>query len=225
MRILLWCLLLSLPIRAQHYEWLRVTPGSSYCPRVEGDGEKMLNPAQRIDPSASTEAWVKPGEMKAVPQGARKDGSSFGILDVNGKLTTLASFKGKVLVVVIFSTSCEPSMRTLLDVAQLQPKGGQYGFEILPVHLESWVNIAQMKRKWADVQGVTFYRAGLGSNGPLQLGPELAALPTVYVLDREGRVAHLYCGFVENRLSAMLRQYLPEKAVVRESAPPPPAGN
>jgi hypothetical protein len=89
------------------------------------------------------------------------------------------------------------------------------------MHLESWVNIGQMTRRWAEVKQVRFFRAGLASNGPLQLGPELSALPTVYVLDREGRVAHAYVGFAENRLSAVLRRYLAEKPAAPAPAPKP----
>ena len=154
---------------------------------------------------------MKPNEERDIPLSERKSGSTFGFTDVDGKLTTLDSLKGKVVVVAFFSTSCEPSMRQLLDVAQLQPKGAQFGFEIIPAHLESWVNIGQMTRKWADVKPVRFYRAGLGEHGPLQLGPELSALPTVFVLDRQGKVAHVYVGFMENKLSGVLRRYLAEK--------------
>ncbi|MCM2250483.1 MAG: TlpA family protein disulfide reductase, partial [Geothrix sp.] len=171
--------------------------------------------------SAATEAWVKPNEERAFPLAERKSGTTFGFTDVDGKLTTLDALKGKVVVVAFFSTACEPSMRMLVEIAQLQPKGPQYGFELLPMHLESWVNIGQMTRRWAEVKQVRFFRAGLASNGPLQLGPELSALPTVYVLDREGRVAHAYVGFAENRLSAVLRRYLAEKPAAPAPAPKP----
>lgn len=77
--------------------------------------------------------------------------------------------------------------------------------------MESWINIGQLTRKLKEVQKVRFFRAGLGEHGPMQLGAELAALPTVYILDRQGRVAHAYVGYVEQRLSQALRRYLAEK--------------
>ena len=122
MRRLIFPLMVSLSLSAQDYAWLRVVPGSSYCPREATDGERTVMPGRN---STTREAWVVPDKERAIPMQARKSGAAFGFTDVDNTLATLEGLKGKVVVVAFFSTACEPSLRMLLDVAQLQPKGAQ----------------------------------------------------------------------------------------------------
>jgi thiol-disulfide isomerase/thioredoxin len=206
MRFLFIALLALLPLSAQDYDWQRVVPGSSYCPR---DYKYVTD--SRVHASNRGGEWIKPEEEHSIPVAERKSANTYGFSDVDGKMATIESLKGKLVIVAFFATSCEPSMRMLLDVAQLQPKGQQFGFEILPVHMESWINIGQMTRKWAEVRKINYYRSGLGKHGLTQLSPDLTAMPTVFVIDRNGGIAHIYCGYAENKLSGILRHYLGEK--------------
>ncbi|HJV23109.1 MAG TPA: TlpA disulfide reductase family protein [Holophagaceae bacterium] len=215
-------------LQAQDYAWVRMLPGSSSCPRREIDADRRMGPAQARNPSATRDAWAKSEGEMVFPSGERKDASAFTCYDENKKAVSIASLRGKVVVVGIWASACEPSIHALAEMAQLQPMGDQKGFAILPCHLESWVNTGQVRRSNpAYFKDTKFYKAGLGSEGiisNLSVGPDLTALPTTIVIDREGKVAYVWTGLAGNRLVQRLSQVLREGAVpAKPAAVPAPA--
>jgi hypothetical protein len=97
------------------------------------------------------------------------------------------------------------------ELAQLQPKGAAMGFEIVPVHLESWINVGGLVRQNKQHFGATrFYKTGLGEAGLSNLGPSLSALPTVVILDGEGNIAYRWIGYAPGVIGKVLGQLLME---------------
>lgn len=67
-----------------------------------------------------------------------------------------------------------------------------------------------------------FYRPGLGKEGLLNLGPELNALPTTFILDREGRVAMRWVGYHRGALVNALKAILAERPAPAPAVPEGP---
>jgi hypothetical protein len=207
---LLLALLAASQLQAQEFYFKKVVPGSGYCPREEPDTQHTLTQTAGRQ-SRIVEAWESVDKPKIFPKGARPSAAKYGVAPDGGSVFTLDRFKGKVVVVGLFSTACDPSIRMIGELAQLQPKGAALGFEILPVHLESWINVGGLVRQNKQHFGTTrFYKTGLGEAGLSNLGPSLSALPTVVILDGEGNIACRWAGYAPGAISKMLSQLLME---------------
>lgn len=223
MRLLPIALLLSAPLIAQEYNWLRAVPGSYVCMREDPDTQDTLT--QGVGRWTTKQSQVEDIEKSIfIEVKDRVDGSKFMVYAEKGPPAELSTYKGKVVIVCLFATACDPSIRQLGEVAQLQPRGEAMGFVALPTHLESWVNIGGLVRNNRDHFGkTTLYKAGLGSHGLSNLGPHLSALPTTVVLDTEGRVACRLIGYVAGRLGKVVGNLLMEAKAKSAPAPAPEA--
>ncbi|HJW08120.1 MAG TPA: TlpA disulfide reductase family protein [Holophagaceae bacterium] len=143
----------------------------------------------------------------------RRSVVDFGVYDVEGKLTKVADLKGRLVVIGIWSTQCYPSQLELQELQGFQTQAAEkhYPVSVLPVHIETWPEVlSYLRRKSNKVEGVQVWRAGLGANGLNIFAPELSALPTTYIIDREGRLAASWAGYYPGRLLTHINRLLNE---------------
>lgn len=195
---------------AQEFNFVPVVPGSTYCWREEVDVQKRMESHLNTRTMAD-QAIAVDREVRVLPVAERRDGTGFAVVPIKGKPQPLAAYKGKVVIVGVFSGICIPSIELLGEMAQLQPKGAQYGFEVFPVCLDRLTVLGQIIRSnRSRFEKTTFYTQGLGEQGLLNLGPELRAAPTTFILDREGRVAMRWVGYHPGVLVRALKAILAE---------------
>src|SRR5271169_4065508 len=120
--------------------------------------------------------------------------------DLEGKDVSLASLKGKVVVVNFWATWCEPCQVEIPWMIGFQKKYADKGFTLLGVAMDeegkSVVDPFVQKTQF-DVDGHS-----TTMNYPIVLGDDdlaakfggLLGLPTTYVVTREGKVAKRYIG-------------------------------
>lgn len=218
-RATLLSLTAALALSGQDFNFLPVVPGSTYCWREEVDAQKRLEAGSGLNTlTMADQAIAVDREVRVFPVAERKDGTGFAVVPIKGKPQPLSAYKGKVVVVGVFSAICDPSIRLLAEMAELQPKGAQYGFEVFPVCLDRLTMLGQVIRSnRLRFEKTVFYTPGLGEQGLLNLGPELRAAPTTFILDREGRVAMRWVGYHPVVLVKAL------KVILTEPAAPAPA--
>lgn len=214
---------LALP--AQEFNFVPVVPGSTYCWREEVDAQKRLMAGHGLNTrTMADQALEVDREVRIIPAAERKDGTGFTVVaaDKSGP-RHLGDLKGKVVVVGVFAALCDPSIRLLAEMAELQPKGAQYGFEVLPVSLDRLTVLGQIQRRNRPrFDKTSFYFPGLGKEGLLNLGPELQAAPTTFILDREGRVAVRWVGYHSGLLVNVLKALLTERPAPAPAVPEGP---
>lgn len=214
---------LALP--GQEFNFVPVIPGSTYCWREEVDAQKRLEEAQGLDTrTMADQAIGVDRSIRILPVAERKDGKGFTVVaaDKSGP-RHLGDLKGKVVVVGVFAAVCDPSIRLLAEMAELQPKGAAYGFEVLPVSLDRLTVLGQIQRRNRPrFDKTAFYFPGLGKEGLLNLGPELQAAPTTFILDREGRVAVRWVGYHPGLLVKVLKTLLTERHAPAPAGPEAP---
>ncbi len=107
--------------------------------------------------------------------------------DVNGKMITLSSFKGKVVLIDFWASWCGPCRAANPSVVRLYNKYKDKGFEVFGVSIDSkkeaWIKaIRQDKIKYTQVND----NGGWNSNVAATFG--INQIPTSFLVDKNGRV-------------------------------------
>lgn len=226
MRLMCALLLLSTFLGAQD-RYTTLDKDGDVCPRLVLDGPIKAAGSRADRTTGGLRGAAAIGEMtwqtgvKFIPADQRKDVSLFAAVDESGKAFPMSDYRGRVLVVGLWSVSCQPSLYLLGEMAELYGKGAKAGFELFPVNYDSerWRVISKFinqTRMQTELKGVKIYTPGLGSQGVNNFMDQVPALPTYFILDRQGRLAVQGTGYKEGDLVRWLKKLLLEPA-----APPP----
>lgn len=223
------------------------SPDAATCPRVLKDKTALNYGAAgvgttggQIGADATSVRYHQQGEQ-FFPQGQRKDVSAFTAYDEKGKSTHLSDLKGKVVLVGLWSTHCNPSAKMLLEFASLYPKRAKYGFDILAVNFDEnqqdagdggveggWRAINKFvihNRQFFESSRMPVVTPGLGKEGASNFMDMVYSLPVLFVVDREGKLAQLHIGYKDGFVGDALRRALGERPQVAPTpaSPAPPA--
>ncbi len=230
-------LLTVLPLCGQA-KYLATAGSERSCPRIEENEENALRTKEggysnkfSSQPSTLGSNPIKattgtlnsatgPGVVSEkslqgfIPKAARTDAGAFAVLDAKGQKTSVASAKGKVIVISFWQTACEPSANQLMEVADYQAKGEKFGFLAWPVNYDEqrWVKVKPfLDKNKKFFEKTQVYVPGLGAEGPSVLMNLIPELPALFILDREGKVAYQSTGYEANALGKALQRVLVEK--------------
>jgi peroxiredoxin len=229
----------ALPLLAQA-TYQPVPSGEKACPRIESRDEDTLKASSSLSTTtlgrtsssaagrsmpltanttaAATSAGgaqiVGRSEFAFILKAERQGVEKFTVLDAGGKPRSIADLKGKVVVVGFWQTACEPSTNLMIEMAELQAKGEKFGFEVWPVNYdpERWVKVRPFidkNRKFFEKTQV--FLPDLGAKGPGNFAEVFPALPALFIVDREGKVAVRSYLYEPNALLANLKKVLVEK--------------
>lgn len=109
--------------------------------------------------------------------------------DLSGRPVRLADFKGKVVLLDFWATWCPPCIEELPDLIRLHKSLETGGFTVVGVAVEesSQADVSEFVRLHKVPYPVLY-----AEERPKAF--RLRALPTAYLLDREGRVRQKYLG-------------------------------
>jgi peroxiredoxin len=135
--------------------------------------------------SSCSKAQCKPAPEKS--EANRKPAPNFTLKDANGNSVSLSDYKGKVVLLNFWATWCGPCQLEIPWFQQFQQQYKSRGFEVLGVSMDDdgW----QAVKPYLTEHKIN-YRIVLGNDSVAQLYGGLDALPTTFILDREGRIAY-----------------------------------
>lgn len=124
-------------------------------------------------------------------EAARKPAPNFTLKDENGVNVSLADYKGKVVLLNFWATWCGPCQVEIPWFMQFEQQYKSQGFAVLGVSMDDdgW----QAVKPFIASHKVN-YRILLGNDSVGSLYGGLDALPTSFVIDREGRLAYTHVG-------------------------------
>ena len=178
--------------------------------------EKLLAGAARGElvaaPGGGTPQYVSPLDGKAAP--------AFALEDLNGKTVSLASYRGKAVLVNFWATWCGPCQVETPWLVELRDKYAGQGFEILGVDTEADDLKADDQAGWAkDKAAINKFAAAERIDYPVLLNGDsiseayggLDDLPASFFIDRSGKVVAASVGLtsesdIESNIKRALNQ-------------------
>jgi len=147
----------------------------------------MVRYTRRVE-SDLTHATVNSGTVRFLKE--RAPIPPFSAPDLDGKPISIADFRGKVVLVNFWATWCPPCREEIPDLIALQKK------------YKDTLQIIGVSQDSGSVDDVRRFAAAMGMNYPIvmttpeieKLFPGIYALPTTFLVDKDGRVAQKHVG-------------------------------
>src|ERR1700722_9517582 len=114
----------------------------------------------------------------------------FKVDDLDGKPLSLSASRGKVILLNFWATWCGPCRAEIPDLIELQKK---YGDHLQIIGLDVDDDDSAEVKKFVEKNGIN-YPVGMATNEIRVLYGGVAALPTSFVLDDQGRVVQKHEG-------------------------------
>jgi peroxiredoxin len=130
------------------------------------------------------------------PDKDRRDAPDFTLKDADGKTVRLSDYKGKVVLLDFWATWCGPCRVEIPWFMEIERQNKDKGFEVLGVAMdpEGWEAVkpflTEMKMN---------YRVVVGNDSTAQEYGGVDALPTTFLIDREGKIAAIHIGLADRR--------------------------
>ena len=127
----------------------------------------------------------------------RKPAPEFALKDADGKTVHLEDYKGKVVLLDFFATWCGPCKIEIPWFMEMERKNKDRGFSVLGVSMddEGW----EVVKPFLAELGVN-YRVVIGNDATAQIYGGVDALPTTFLIDRNGRIAAIHIGLASKKV-------------------------
>lgn len=135
-----------------------------------------------------------------------KEAPAFELSAVNrdGKKVTLEEYLGKVVVLDFWAVWCGPCRDAMPFFQRLQDEYGKHGLEVIGVHVEDRMPSVDEVNAYLDEHGVRY--ANLASSVEVDDAFMIFAMPTTYLIDREGVLVNRHIGFNPSRTPERLEK-------------------
>ncbi len=127
------------------------------------------------------------------PPHERQPAPDFELKDADGRTVRLSDYRGKVVLLNFWATWCGPCKLEIPWFVEFEKELKDQGFAVLGISLDDggWEVV---KPYLEDVR--VNYRVLMGNEEVALLYGGVEALPTSFLIDRQGRIASLHVGLV-----------------------------
>ncbi len=117
----------------------------------------------------------------------------FALKDMDGKTVRLSDYRGKVVLVTFWATWCGPCKKEMPELEKFLAAHRKRGVEVLAINVDGFTERSKVA-PFLEKEGLS------GVKVLLEEAEQLSAynyrgIPALYVIDREGRVAHARTGY------------------------------
>lgn len=128
---------------------------------------------------------------------ALQDAPDFSLKDVNGKDVTLSQFKGRIVVLDFWATWCPPCRMSIPELVGLQKEFRGRGLVVIGVSLDDPAQASNLFLK-AFMEKFDMNYAVLRYDMKVMkdyFGSANPAIPTMFLIDREGKIRNKIVGY------------------------------
>src|SRR6188768_2915975 len=129
---------------------------------------------------------------EACPVDAKPANLNFTLKDMNEQEVSLASYKGKVILLDFWATWCGPCKVEIPGFIEFQKKYGSAGLQVIGVSVDD--TPAKLKPYVADMKMSYVVLQGLGQDDLLDSYKATLALPTTVLIARDGKICQSHIG-------------------------------
>lgn len=134
----------------------------------------------------------------------------FRLSDLEGEIRSLSEFKGNVVVLDFWATWCPPCRMSIPELVKLQGKYGDRGLVILGVSVDDPMRVTDehlrvFKEKASINYAILRYNQEVIRD---YFGQKKQAIPTMFLIDRDGRIKDKFVGYDPGALEESLSEIL-----------------
>jgi peroxiredoxin len=156
--------------------------------------------------SAHRQTAAQPTEPPAIAEGCTTKvvpaKLNFTLKDVNDKKVKLADFKGKVIVLNFWATWCVPCKTEIPEFVELQKEYESDGVQFIGVSVDGKDTVAKLRPYIAEHSMNYPVLQGSSNEGLLDAYGPIGAVPTTYLIKRDGNLCKRHAGPVSKDVLA-----------------------
>jgi len=165
-----------------------------------GTGNKTTSNADPTADIAQDTGGPATVELLKEPQAV----ADFTLTALDGRRLSSADWKGKVVLLNFWATWCGPCRAEIPDLVALQAK---YGDQLVVIGISEDEGPVDVVRKFAADYKVN-YPVAMTTPEMQKIFPGITALPTTFILDRDGRMVQKHIGLLHPRQTEAATRYL-----------------
>jgi thiol-disulfide isomerase/thioredoxin len=123
---------------------------------------------------------------------ARTPAPDWELTDLNSKPVRFSDSRGKVVILDFWATWCVPCREEIPHFVELQKQYGNKGLTIIGVSLDE--QGPEVVKKFVKRFGVN-YPIVIGNEKVVEAYGGIYAIPTTFVIDRQGRIVNRHIGY------------------------------
>jgi len=136
-------------------------------------------------------AALRPGTTWTIhPPSPGDQAPLFTLPDVNGRTVSLSDYRGKVVLLNFWATTCSPCKQEIPDFIDLQSRYGNKGLQVIGIGLDE---PSELKR-FAAQNGMN-YEVLLGKNEVAWRYSGNSGVPRTFVIDKHGAIVRIFEGY------------------------------
>jgi peroxiredoxin len=141
-------------------------------------------------------------QATVVPQASRQTAPAFQLADISGKNKQVTDYGGKVVLLNFWATECGGCKIEIPSLIELESAHKSDSFTVVGVSMDtSYEGSRSADEAWSKVKPFVLDHK---LNYPVLIGDatlitsyKLGAVPTTYLIDKQGRVAATYSGVID----------------------------
>ena len=127
---------------------------------------------------------------------------NFSLKTIKGKTIKLSHYRGKVVYLDFWASWCIPCQKSFPVMRKLQRKYKKQGLRVVTINLDK--DKKEVKRFLREFR--TNFPVALDPKGKIARRYGLKAMPSSYLIDRQGRIRHVHLGFLQKNIKKTEQQ-------------------
>lgn len=117
----------------------------------------------------------------------------FDVLDLNGDVFSLLDYRGRIVFLNFWQTTCLPCEIEMPDLARFSREQGDDGVAVIALNFGE---TNETVREWLAARDIVGLKVGMDYESRIQRAYGVLNLPTTFVIDPEGRVVYMKLGIM-----------------------------